>query len=104
MAPNGRLRVSLRRLDPEKSTDFEPVPAYTVPEKIRPGVPTEIVVPFWPMGMRFHKGETLRLAVTGFSIQPQEFTQHGPVPTLNSGVNIVLTGGRFDSYLSIPRI
>ena len=24
--PNGRLRVSLRRLDPEKSTDFEPVP------------------------------------------------------------------------------
>ena len=56
------------------------------------------------MGMRFHKGETLRLAVTGFSIQPQEFTQHGPVPTLNSGVNIVLTGGRFDSYLSIPRI
>lgn len=102
--PNGRLRASLRRLDPNLSTDFEPVPYYTAPEKLTPGVPVCLNISFWPMGMRFHKGESLRFAVTGFSIQPQEFRQHGPVPTLNKGEVIIRTGGRFDSYLCVPKV
>lgn len=101
---HGQLRASLRALDVETTTDFEPHHLYREYDKLIPGKPVELDIALWPWGQIFHKGETLRLCVSGFSIQPPEFPYFPPIPTLNKGIHRVLTGGEYDSYLQIPYI
>ncbi len=101
---HGQLRASLRALDEEATTDFEPHHSYRKYDKLKPGQPVLLDIALWPWGQIFHKGETLRLCVCGFSIQPPEFPDHPPIPTLNKGIHIVHTGGKYDSYLQVPYI
>lgn len=69
----GLLRVSQRALDPKKSTASEPYLLHTKEEKLSPGqiVPAEIGI--WPMGMRFKKGERLRVIVSSHKYLPSTF-------------------------------
>ncbi|MFI6215326.1 CocE/NonD family hydrolase [Nocardia brasiliensis] len=59
----GKLRVSRRELDTEKSTESEPVLLMKGEKRLTPGeiVPVELAI--WPTAMKFNAGETLLLSV-----------------------------------------
>jgi len=100
--PNGRLRVSHRQTDHERSTPWLPCHIHRVEETLRPGEPVPCDILIWPSGMLFHEGEQLRLFVAGFN--PIPFHIPGiPGPTIrNRGHHIIHTGGKYDSYLLLP--
>ncbi len=102
--PDAHLRVSLRELDPEKSTENEPYHTFKTVQKLSPGeiVPVELVC--WPTGLHFRKGERLDLYVAGYDYFPDRAMDR-PAPNVNNrGVHVVHTGGKYDSYLMLPEI
>jgi hypothetical protein len=112
---HGRLRASLRKLDPKLSTDFIPIQSFDHPENLHPGdiVPLDIAI--MPASEVFHAGEQLRLTIAGheFSAPPGGPAPAGmlafmkpipPVPTKNAGVHVIHAGGDHQSYLQIPVI
>lgn len=105
VGPNGRLRASLRMIDPDRSTPSEPYFPFNQEKKLQPGEIVPIEMGFWPSSMRWRAGETLELVVTGTDmlVRP-EFPQLPPVATLNKGEHVVFAGGRFDSHLLLPLI
>ncbi len=62
----GQLRVSQRALDKEKSTPSEPYLKNTAEEKLQPGEIVPVDIGIWPMGMIYHKGESLHLTVKAY--------------------------------------
>lgn len=70
MAPtaNGYMRVSMRELDQEHSTEWNPKQTMEKSEKLKPGqiVPVDICI--WPMGMIFGKGDFLSLKIEAHKI------------------------------------
>ncbi|MGN0035584.1 MAG: CocE/NonD family hydrolase C-terminal non-catalytic domain-containing protein, partial [Coriobacteriales bacterium] len=60
----GYLRLSMRELDPQKSTEAYPVQTMATIRKVRPGDIVPVDVSIWPFGMVFEKGETLQLTVS----------------------------------------
>ena len=99
----GKFRVSRRELDPKWATDFQPVQAHRKDEKLKPGeiVPCEIEI--LPTSRIWHKGQQLRVIVTGHYISENWFLPVGYDPE-NKGNHIIHTGGKYDSYLQIPVI
>jgi predicted acyl esterase len=79
---DGRLRVSLRRLDETLSTDAVPAHSFDRIEKLAPGEVADVEIDLLPIGLAFHPGEQLRLVI--------------------SGRHIVHTGGEHASYLQLP--
>ena len=67
-AAKGYIRVSLRALDEGRSTEENPRQSMAKEEKLRPGqiVPVDILI--WPMGLKFKKGDILRITVGGTAI------------------------------------
>src|SRR5262245_25343762 len=61
----GWLRASHRELDPEKSTEWQPVHPHTRAQKIPPGEIVPLDIEIWPSGTHFSAGEKLRLIVQG---------------------------------------
>ncbi|MVA57344.1 CocE/NonD family hydrolase [Agrobacterium vitis] len=105
VGPNGRLRVSLRATDPQRSTELEPFLPFDSPSKLKPGEIVPVEIGFWPYGIRWQPGETLELVITGTDllIRP-EFPQLPPIPTLNKGRHIIHFGGEYGSTLLVPYI
>lgn len=105
LGPNGRLRISLRALDPLRSTSNEPYQTFERSEKLSPGEIVPVQIGFWPYAMRWHAGETLELVITGTDmlVRP-EFPQIPPIATLNQGRHVIHFGGRYDSHLLLPVI
>jgi predicted acyl esterase len=97
----GRVRVSHGALDPEASTDYQPVQSQRVSEKLKPGEIVAVEVPFYPLSRIWHKGQRLRLQVAGHYIREGWFEPFSWA-TDNKGHHIVHTGGQYDSYLQIP--
>ncbi|TYZ24884.1 CocE/NonD family hydrolase [Selenomonas ruminis] len=62
----GFLRVSQRALDKKLSTDYDPVLASTKEELLQPGQVVPVDIAIWPMGMKYHKGEKLRLTIAPY--------------------------------------
>ncbi len=62
----GYMRVSLRELDKEKSTEENPRQAMENIQKLNNNeiVPVDILL--WPTGLLFKKGDILRLTITGY--------------------------------------
>lgn len=102
--PNGRLRVSHRDIDREKSTLWLPFHSHKEERLLKPKeiVPCDIII--WPSGIVWHKGEKLRLLIGGFN--PSPFHLPGiPGPIIrNKGYHVIHTGGKYDSYLLVPVI
>lgn len=102
--PDTMLRVSLRQLDPEKSSENEPVQTFKTVEKLQPGQIVPVELAFWPTSMIFHAGETLELVVAGYDYMPSR-PQDRPTSVIdNKGIHIIHTGGQYDSYLLLPEI
>ncbi|NED80371.1 hydrolase, partial [Streptomyces sp. SID11233] len=65
---DGRLRVSMRHLDPALSTDEVPAHTFDRVEKLAPGEVVEVEIELLPVGLAFHAGEQLRLVISGRSL------------------------------------
>lgn len=102
--PNGKLRLSMRRLSQE-ATDEVPAYSFDRVEKLEEGHVYEADIVLSPIGLTFHKGETLRVVIS-----PDEEVGAGMMPGTpgcipnNKGTHIVYTGGRYASYLQLPEI
>lgn len=102
---NGKLRLSMRHLDDSTSTDE--VPAYTFDriEKLQQGEIVKAEIVLSPMGMTYYKGESLRVVISakeevGGSMMPGT---PGCIPD-NKGWHILHTGGKYASYLQLPKL
>jgi predicted acyl esterase len=105
VGPNGRLRVSVRAVDPSQSTPSEPCLRFDREEKLKPGEIVSVEIGFWPYSMRWRAGEILELVITGTDLLVRpEFPQIPPIPTINRGGHIMHTGGRYDAHLLLPVI
>ncbi|MBS1005519.1 CocE/NonD family hydrolase [Levilactobacillus brevis] len=103
--PNGRLRVSMRKLDPNESNNHHLELAQTNPEKLKTGEVVAVTIPFWPFGMKWEAGETLALTIgPKDKIVRPEFPQLPPSPNINHGRHIIHFGGNFDAKLTLPKI
>jgi hypothetical protein len=101
--PDQRLRISLRELDPAKSTEEQPVQTFKHPQKLAPGEIVPVEIGLWPTSLRFHPGEQMEVAISGMPYEMHLSDVPGKVlPTLNKGDHIIHTGGQYDTYLYIP--
>jgi len=102
--PNGRLRVSQRKIDATESNSHHLELAQDEAKKLTNGEIVAVNIPFWPFGMRWEAGETLALTIGSKDkiIRP-EFPQLPPTPNLNRGRHIIHFGGEFDAKLTLPK-
>jgi uncharacterized protein len=101
----GRLRVSRRRLDPERSTPFEPRLAHTDGELLAPGQIVPVDISILPTSMRWHKGQQLCVMVAGYNADAQPLPGWAEVPeSRNRGWHVIHTGRKYDSHLLAPII
>lgn len=63
----GVIRASSRGLDPERSTSERPHLALTASQPLSPGEVVPLDIAIWPMGLKFHKGEQLKLTVSAYA-------------------------------------
>ncbi len=110
IGPDGRLRASHRRLDTARSTPWFPYHPHDREELLNPGHVVPLVIEIRPLGMKWHAGEKLELIIAGYNIlgrfrggPPGGARLPGP-QTHNKGNHVIHTGGRYDSYLLLPRI
>lgn len=88
----GLLRVSQRALDLTRSTESEPYLLNVREDKLKAGQIVPVDIGIWPMGMRYHAGERLKLTVAA----------HRPLPDMYIGfgaakVPVPASGGTFQA-------
>lgn len=111
----GWLRVSQRKLDPARSTDYLPYYPHDERQPLTPGHIYEVDLEIWPMALAFPPGSRLTLTIQGKDFErPGEtgplrgvawFTHDDPrdrPPELFHGENELHTGGKHPSYLLLP--
>jgi predicted acyl esterase len=99
----GKIRVSHRELDPDLSTDFNPVMAHRHEFKLSPGEIVPIDVEIVPSCRFWHKGDKLRIQIAGRYIREGWFE---PLSwdTDNHGKHVIHTGGAYESFIQVPVI
>ena len=103
--PSGKLRASARSLDPEMTKADRPFYAAKEAAPVAEGeiFPMEIAIA--PTAMFFHRGEKLRVTVSGFDMSYSgKLFGAQPPATVNSGVHLIYSGRKYDSYLLIPTV
>lgn len=98
----GKMRVSHRELDFERSTDFQPVQSHRRSLKLKPGEIVPVDIEINPFSRIWHAGETLRVQVAGRYIRDSHWIEPLIWETDNFGEHIIHTGGKYDSFLQIP--
>ncbi len=102
----GWLRLSHRELDRDKSTPWEPYLKSVVGpgQKVKPGDVVPCEIPILPTSTLFRKGEALKLDISGIYRAGEKVdVPFGYSDTVNKGMHSIYTGGKFDSYLLIPK-
>ncbi|RKR75935.1 CocE/NonD family hydrolase [Frondihabitans australicus] len=99
---DGRIRVSLRHLDPALSTDDVPAHTFDRVEKLTPGEVVEVDIDLLPLGLRFAAGEQLRFVVSSRNLLGTLMPGIREYAGANSGRHVVHTGGTRASYLRLP--
>jgi predicted acyl esterase len=102
MVARGLLRVSRRRLDEMRSTEWEPVLLNQSDEKLQPGEVVSVDIAINPSSTFFARGETLELVIS-----PREIVPSPPFVkdhSCNRGLHVIYVGGDTDSHLLIPVI
>jgi uncharacterized protein len=103
---SGWQRASLRGLD-RQSRVWEPVPACTDPQPLRPGEIVAVDVALGPSATLFRTGDQLRLVVAGRWLSPRNpLTGQFPAayPGAPRGRVRLHWGPRYDAHLLIPEI
>jgi hypothetical protein len=107
LGPQGMLRASHHvSLRPRANEDELPSYDHRTRKAITPNEVVELLVPIWPIGMVFEEGEGLLLKVSGHDMSYPEIEAMTPTEPhdANKGQHIVHTGGKYKSYLVLPRI
>ena len=99
---DGRLRVSLRYLDNDLSTEDVPAHTFNRTEKLAKGEIVDVQIDLLPVGLVFHSGEQLRFIVSGRSLLGTMMPGVPEYTSPNTGTHIVHTGGDYGSYLQLP--
>jgi len=112
----GWLRVSQRKLDPARTTEWRPYHTHDEVQKLTPGEIYAVDVEIWPTSLALPKGYRLALTVQG-----QDFARPGMSrdtdtgwfthddardrpPSSFSGTHTIHAGGKYDSFLQLPVI
>ena len=98
----GKLRVSLRETDPEKSTEFQPIYPFNNPKMLKPGEIVPVDIEIWPSSRIWHPGEQLRVEVMGHYERLDDWFEPFAFQTNNKGKHVIYSGGKYDSHLLIP--
>jgi len=112
----GRLRVSLRELDAQLSTDFLPVQAFRRHQKLAAGEIVPVDIGLTPRSYHVEAGQRLRLTVAGYNVRGTGVDAHAPQDDAllgarlaaehpraeNRGSHIIHTGPEHLSYLTVP--
>jgi len=99
---SGRLRVSMRQLDPALSTDEVPAHTFNKVEKLSAGEIVPVEIDLLPIGLAFHPGEQLRLVVSSYNPIGGMMPNIPNVVPQNRGRHVIHTGGDFASFLQLP--
>lgn len=102
----GYLRASHRELDSKYSSDFQPVQAHRREEKLAAGEIVPVEIEIWPHARIWHKGEHLRLEISGRFIKSDWFEDRAMQFATDNGEghHVIHTGGEYASFLQIPVI
>lgn len=99
----GKLRVSMRELDEDLSTKFNPVLKCKNVQKLSKGEIVPVDIAIVPSARIWHKGQKLRIQIAGRYIREGWFE---PLSwdTDNHGRHIIHTGGEYASFIQVPVI
>jgi hypothetical protein len=113
----GWLRVSQRKLDPQRSTEYLPCYPHDDRQPLVPGEIYQVDLEIWPMGLWLPNGARLTLTIQGKDFERPGatgplrgvawFTHDDPAdrpPERFAGTNTLHTGGRHASYLLLPML
>ena len=113
----GWLRVSQRKLDPFRTTEYLPFYPHDERQPLNPGEIYEVDLEIWPMGLALPKGSRLALTIQGKDFERAGatgplrgvawFTHDDPTdrpPELFAGTNTLHTGDQHQSYLLLPTL
>ena len=95
------MGLSQREMDEENSTPWQPYLKQERELKVKAGeiVPCEIEI--LPSSTLFHKGETLRLVISGkYDLEGESWFGYNLL--VNQGEHSVYSGGKYDSHLLVP--
>ena len=98
----GQVRVSLRELDRELSTPWQPVQKFQGEKRLKPRQIVPVEIALLPSSTLFRKGESLRLYVQGHCPVDQPLLFYDWL--INKGKHVIYTGGKYDSFLQVPVI
>ena len=86
--------------------DYNPVQAHLKDEPMEQGEIYEVEIEMFPHSRLWHKGEELRLEITGEFVKTDWYEDgHLDFETDNgNGKHVIHTGGKYASYLQIPVI
>jgi len=99
-----KMRVSRRKLSKELSTDDLPVQAFDETQKLSAGEIVSFEAPFFPFSKIWHKGQYLRLVISGHYERDPRWFEPLSWATDNEGAHVIHTGGAYESYLQLPVI
>jgi predicted acyl esterase len=100
----GYLRVSHRKLDPEKSLPYRPYHAHTERHWLKPDEVVECHLEIWPSCMVFKKGHRIQLDVQSKDGVGSSVYRHYPADYNIGANNTIHAGGKHESYLLLPII
>ncbi len=98
----GRLRVSMRHLDEEKSTPEIPYHSFDRIEKLNAGEIVPVEIEMYPTGLILYPGESLRLVVSASDEAGSMMPGTDPIKPDNKGFHVIHCGGEYKSYLQLP--
>lgn len=99
---DGRLRVSMRRLDEKLSTEDIPAHSFDQVEKLSPGEVVEVEIDLLPLGLTFYPGEQLRFVISSRSLLGTMMPGIREYTTEFGGRHVIHTGGDRASYVQLP--
>ncbi len=102
MVTRGWCKVSRRELDPDESTEWHPVQKGTSEQKLKAGEIVPVDIELYPSSTFFAVGETLQLIIAADEIVPSP--PYRKSAACNHGMHVLHFGGRYDSYLLVPKI
>ena len=102
MITRGWLKVSRRELDPVESTEWHPVQSGTSEMLLKPGEIVPVDIELYPSSTFFSAGESIQLILAADEIIKSPPYRKSTV--INSGEHVLHFGGKYDSYLLVPKI
>jgi predicted acyl esterase len=104
----GWLRASQRKLDSQRSTEYQPYHRHDEIQKLIPGQVVPVDIEIWPTSMVFEAGHRLALDIEAHDGHGSSlFLHNDPDDRCESnlaGTNTIHTGSKHHSFLLLPVI